>query len=124
MVVEVDAHEPDQQKRGGHERTEQMHRLSDQCGTRHLGRRNAVRLPRFGENRQDTEIESVVRNEERERDTERAGHDGEIGTEHGRHESNDALRHGIDHLRTGQNTGEDAGGENEAHDRQHVSGVP
>ena len=123
MIVEVDADESHQQEGGRHQRAEQMHRLPDQRRARHLGRRDAVRLPRFRENGQHAEIERVVGNEERERNTQHAGHDREIRAEHGRHELNHAIGHGVDHLRARQNAGEDASGEDEPDHGQHVAGM-
>ena len=120
MVVEIDTHQSDQEEGGRHERAQEVHGLPDQRRAGHLGGRDPVRLARSRENREHTEVERVVGNEERERNTEHTGHDREIGAEHRRHQLDHALGHGVDHLRAGENAGEDAGRENEADHGQHI----
>ena len=63
---------------------------------RHFGGGNARGLAGFRENGKDPEVEGIVANEERERDAQYAGHDGEIRPHRRQYELNHALGDRID----------------------------
>jgi len=63
---------------------------------RHFGGGNAIGLAGFRENAKDPEVEGIVSREERERDAQYAGHDGEIRLHRSRYGLNHALGDRID----------------------------
>ena len=120
MRIELHTGQAHQQIGGWHQWAQQMHRLADQRCTPHLRRRDAVGLTGLRQNRQDAEVEGIVRDEEGERNAEHPRHDREIRPERIRYGAHHTHRHRIDHLRAGQDAGEDAGGKDQ---RGHGHGV-
>lgn len=80
-------------------------------------------LARFGEDREDAEVETVVRHEVGERDAEDTGDEGHVRAHPVGDVGDQPLGHVVDHAGALEDAGEDGGGEDHAGDVEDVLGV-